>query len=74
MFEDDDWCRRLRAAGRRLAVARDSFVHHWGRGTFRRLRDEEYLRIYRENRERYERKWGGAPAGAADAWSIREER
>ncbi|HEY7111829.1 MAG TPA: glycosyltransferase [Thermoanaerobaculia bacterium] len=62
MFEDDDWCRRLRNEGFGLAVARDSFVHHWGRGSFRRLPDEEYLRIYRENRERYARKWGSAPA------------
>jgi GT2 family glycosyltransferase len=74
MFEDDDWCRRLRNAGKRLAVARDSFVHHWGRGTFRRLRDEEYLRIYRENRERYERKWGEAPAADPEARTKREER
>jgi GT2 family glycosyltransferase/glycosyltransferase involved in cell wall biosynthesis len=62
MFEDDDWCRRARDKGFRLAVARDSFVHHWGRGSFRRLPDEDYLRIYRENRERYARKWGSPPA------------
>jgi GT2 family glycosyltransferase/glycosyltransferase involved in cell wall biosynthesis len=62
MFEDDDYCRRLRDGGWRLAVARDSFVHHWGRGSFRRLPEEEYSRIYRENRERYERKWGTPPA------------
>ncbi len=61
MFEDDDYCRRVREKGWRLAVARDSFVHHWGRGTFRALPDEEYLRIYRENRERYARKWGEPP-------------
>ena len=58
MFEDDDWCRRLREKGFHLAIARDSFVHHWGRGTFRRLPDEEYRRIYAENRARYARKWG----------------
>jgi GT2 family glycosyltransferase/glycosyltransferase involved in cell wall biosynthesis len=62
MFEDDDYCRRLRAAGLRLAVARDSFVHHWGRGSFRRIPDAEYRRIYDENRKRYEEKWGEAPA------------
>ena len=47
MFEDDDYCRRMREKGWRLAVARDSFVHHWGRGSFRALPEEEYLRIYR---------------------------
>ena len=61
MFEDDDYARRLTAEGFGLAVARDSFVHHAGRGSFRALPDEEYLRIFRENRRRYEEKWGGVP-------------
>jgi GT2 family glycosyltransferase/glycosyltransferase involved in cell wall biosynthesis len=65
MFEDDDYCRRVRAKGWTLAVARDSFVHHWGRGSFRRISDAEYRRIYDENRKRYEEKWGEAPAGRA---------
>lgn len=67
MFEDDDYCRRLREKGWTLAVARDSFVHHWGRGSFRRLSEEEYLRIYRENRERYARKWGAGHSGPSAA-------
>jgi GT2 family glycosyltransferase len=61
MFEDDDYALRLTAAGFRLAVARDSFVHHAGRGSFRGLPDQEYLRIYRENRRRFEEKWRAAP-------------
>jgi GT2 family glycosyltransferase/glycosyltransferase involved in cell wall biosynthesis len=61
MFEDDDYARRLRQAGYGMAVARDSFVHHWGRGTFRSLPEEEYLRIYKQNRKRYEEKWAAAP-------------
>jgi GT2 family glycosyltransferase/2-polyprenyl-3-methyl-5-hydroxy-6-metoxy-1,4-benzoquinol methylase/glycosyltransferase involved in cell wall biosynthesis len=36
-FEDDELCRRLRRAGRRLAIARDSYVHHFGNRTFRAL-------------------------------------
>jgi GT2 family glycosyltransferase len=68
MFEDDDYARRLAAEGLRLAVARDSFVHHAGRGSFRALPDEEYRRIFRENRRRYEEKWGDvAPGRAAGA-------
>lgn len=63
MFEDDDYARRLAAEGFRLAVARDSFVHHAGRGSFRALPDEEYHRIFRENRRRYEEKWGDASPG-----------
>jgi GT2 family glycosyltransferase len=67
MFEDDDYARRLDAAGLRLAVARDSFVHHAGRGTFRTFPDEEYRRIFRENRRRYEEKWGAKPAARPSA-------
>jgi GT2 family glycosyltransferase len=63
MFEDDDYARRLASEGLRLAVARDSFVHHAGRGSFQALSDEEYHRIFRENRRRYEEKWGAAPSG-----------
>lgn len=73
MFEDDDYARRLAAEGLRLAVARDSFVHHAGRGSFRALSDDEYGRIFRENRRRYEEKWGAAPhvaAGGADRESF----
>ena len=64
MFEDDDYARRLAAGGLRLAVARDSFVHHAGRGSFRALPDVEYRRIFEENRRRYGEKWG-APLPAA---------
>ena len=67
MFEDDDYALRLAARGLRLAVARDSFVHHAGRGTFRTLPHEEYLRIHRENRKRFEEKW---PAGSRIAPEV----
>jgi GT2 family glycosyltransferase len=58
MFEDDDYARRLAAEGLGIAVARDSFVHHAGRASFGALPDEEYTRIFQENRQRYEEKWG----------------
>ncbi|HEY3171056.1 MAG TPA: glycosyltransferase [Thermoanaerobaculia bacterium] len=67
MFEDDDYARRLTAKGLQLAVARDSFVHHAGRGSFRALSDERYRRIFEENRRRYEEKWGAPPRAATRA-------
>ncbi|MBS1787992.1 MAG: glycosyltransferase [Acidobacteria bacterium] len=57
MFEDDDYCRRITVAGHKLACARDSFIHHWQRASFKLLSDEEYLRIYRENQRKFEEKW-----------------
>jgi GT2 family glycosyltransferase len=70
MFEDDDYCRRLRDRGLSLAVARDSFVHHWGRGTFRRLPDREYQRVWEENRRRFEEKWGAPPPDRSPAEEL----
>ena len=57
MFEDDDYCRRIRNLGYSLVCARDSFIHHWQRASFRLLGEDEYLRVYHENRRKYEIKW-----------------
>ncbi|HSE65297.1 MAG TPA: glycosyltransferase [Thermoanaerobaculia bacterium] len=72
MFEDDDYAMRLAADGLRLAVARDSFVHHAGRATFRSLPEGEYLRIYEENRRRFEEKWSAPPRGAVTPPTFEE--
>jgi glycosyltransferase involved in cell wall biosynthesis len=57
MFEDDDYNRRVRQAGFDVRLARDSFVHHWQKASFRLLGEDEYLRIYRENEARFRAKW-----------------
>lgn len=72
MFEDDDYARRLASAGLRLGVARDSFVHHAGRGSFRAMPDEEYLRIHAENRRRFEEKWNAPPRVSVETPSFEE--
>ncbi len=61
MFEDDDYCRRIRLAGFTLGCARDAFVHHLGRGGFRQLGEGRYREIYRENQRRYREKWRDDP-------------
>jgi GT2 family glycosyltransferase len=57
MFEDDDLAMAVRARGRTVALARDVFVHHFGGAAFSRLAPSRYLRIWWENRRRFERKW-----------------
>jgi GT2 family glycosyltransferase len=58
MFEDDDYAMRLHQAGYRLAIAHDVFIHHWGWASFGRLPQQEYDRIFMENKARFEAKWG----------------
>lgn len=58
MFEDDDYSRRVRDLGLELVCARDAFVHHWQKASFRLLGDEAYERLFNENRQRYREKWG----------------
>jgi GT2 family glycosyltransferase len=58
MFEDGDYNRRVRAAGYRVACARDAYVHHWQMASFRKLGKREYRRLFEENRQKFEQKWG----------------
>jgi GT2 family glycosyltransferase/SAM-dependent methyltransferase len=58
MFEDDDYTRRVREEGLKVVCARDSFVHHAGRASFKLLGDQQYREIFQKNRRIYEEKWG----------------
>jgi polysaccharide pyruvyl transferase CsaB len=57
MFEDDDYSLRLKQAGYRVVAAEDCFVHHFGNGSFAKIPTQESLRIFEENRKRFENKW-----------------
>ncbi len=58
MFEDDDLAMAVHRRGRRVVLARDVYVHHYGGAAFSRLAPARYLRIWWQNRRRFEAKWG----------------
>jgi GT2 family glycosyltransferase len=86
LFEDDDYCLRVRLAGYRLRWAQDVFVHHEGHQTFRALAEAEYRQRLQENRQRFLTKWSVGPLlaeweaesalvarlqdGGADGWDL----
>ncbi len=57
-FEDDDYCRRVAAAGYRIAVAEDVFVHHHLSASFDEIDDEKRQALFDRNKALYEEKWG----------------
>ncbi|AEV62090.1 glycosyltransferase [Pseudomonas ogarae] len=59
MFEDDDYSRRVQAAGYRTVCAEDAFIHHYGQASFRKLiASGEYQVLWDKNQAYFESKWG----------------
>ena len=57
-FEDDDYCRRVEAAGLRIVCAEDVFIHHHLSASFNKLGDEKRRALVEKNKAIYEKKWG----------------
>ena len=57
-FEDDDYCRRIEAAGLKVACAEDVFVHHHLSASFDKLKAEARQQLFLRNKAIYEAKWG----------------
>lgn len=57
-FEDDDYCQRVSAAGMKIAVADDVFVHHHLSASFNALGSEEKAAQMERNKAIYESRWG----------------
>ena len=57
-FEDDDYCRRVEAAGLGVACADDVFVHHHLSASFDKLKAEKRQELFLRNKAIYEAKWG----------------
>lgn len=59
MFEDDDYSRRIQAAGLRTVCAEDAFIHHVGQASFKKLIvSGEYQALWDKNQAYFESKWG----------------
>lgn len=58
MFEDDDYCLRVKKAGYKIVVAEDVFVHHFGQISLFSLGNDKYKEIFEENKKKFEKKWG----------------
>lgn len=59
LFEDDDYSRRVQAAGYRTVCAEDSYIHHHGQASFKALLDSgEYQPLWDRNHAYFESKWG----------------
>lgn len=56
MFEDNDFCYRLRRAGYRLLIANRAFVHHEGNRSLERSPADKFA-AFAANRTYYEEKW-----------------
>lgn len=57
MFEDDDYCMRVKEAGYRLICADDVFIHHHLGASFNK--DPEWKeQLFQKNKAIYEARWG----------------
>lgn len=67
-FEDDDFCLRVRAAGYRIYVCNDVFIHHFGSRSFA-ANNVEYGKTLSDNWKQFAAKWrlGALSDGAYDA-------
>lgn len=57
MFEDDDYCIRVKKTGLKIFCADDVFIHHYGGASFKKIETEEYKKIFNENKDKFEKKW-----------------
>ena len=58
MFEDDDYADRVKKAGYKLLIADDSFIHHFGSATFKKLESKEFMELFNKNKEIFVKKSG----------------
>jgi GT2 family glycosyltransferase/glycosyltransferase involved in cell wall biosynthesis len=58
MFEDDELSEEVKKRGLRVCYAEDTFIHHFGRASFKQLPTDAYQELFKTNRQIFESKWG----------------
>lgn len=66
-YEDNDYCLRILEAGYDLLLLKDTFIHHWGHSSFKKVdqmiaqgREEKtagYMELYFRNQQKFFEKW-----------------
>ncbi|MPM23742.1 hypothetical protein SDC9_70216 [bioreactor metagenome] len=56
-FEDDDYSIRIRMAGYKLMLCKDTFIHHFGSVSFKND-NVAYSKLLSDNRKKFAEKWG----------------
>jgi GT2 family glycosyltransferase len=69
-FEDDDFCLRVRAAGYRIYVCDDVFIHHFGSKTFA-ANKVDYVATMADNWEKFSAKWSLKKLDGVDGYDSR---
>jgi len=69
-YEDDDYSMRLRLAGYRLLLCRDTFIHHFGSTSFRSVGRGAFAELLARNAEKFAAKWGFS---SAEACALHED-
>ena len=57
MFEDDDFCKRIKKNKLKTLIADDVFVHHFGGSSFKEISPPDYKNLFEENKKKFESKW-----------------
>jgi O-antigen biosynthesis protein len=73
-FEDDDWVARLRLQGKRMVIAGDTFVHHYGSMTMKGLGSQGFQEVNARNHHFFNEKWGNLHALYARVPAWRGDR
>lgn len=64
MFEDTDYCIRVKKAGYKLAFSQGVFVYHHGSFSFKKITSEKYSEIFNKNLQYFRSKHG------KNSWGI----